>query len=103
MKIVTITAFEKIQVDPIAHLPTFGDRRCIGFFSNIENAMEAILINKNTIYNQQYKYCILEEYDEGLFKYCTNRYLFVWSKEKKRYVQIDEPIEIHLVTNFGIG
>lgn len=106
MKIYTITMLEKIhsnEISPGQHLPEFGDRRCVGYYTNLADAVKAITICD--LRRKDYKYCIIEEIPEGVYKDTPNRWLF----KRKRcendyiYVQIAEPKELKRVRNFGIG
>ena len=97
--IYTITQVQKIKNDSVTQLPTFGDIHCLGFFRNIEDAILEVTKLKYKGYN----FCIIEENEEGIEKKTTNRYIYQWSKDKNKYIQIDEPKLIHTVTNFGIG
>lgn len=103
MKIYPITVFEKIDNEKLTNLPTFGDRRCIGFFDNVEEAIYQLSLHGKKIRDKMYNYCIIEEISDGLYKSNGNRYLYKWSDKEQRYIQIDEPKEIHMVSNFGIG
>ena len=97
MKIYTVTMFDKIEEDEITKKPTFGDRRCVGYYASIVDALDYITsINEST-----YKYCIIEAINDGVFKYSDERYLFEFNNNK--FNQIDEPELLHQVTNFGIG
>lgn len=104
----TVTTFEKItKIEQdnkgiyILPYPEFGDIRCVGYYNTVEDAMNFMNKNSTKLYNGSNNYCIIEEYDEGLFKQPTNRYLFKWFKDK--YIQIDEPMSIHKVTCFAMG
>ena len=100
MTIFLVTTVEKIKEEPTTKLQTFGDRRCVGFFETIEDAMIAV---SERLKDKFYRYCIIEEVKDGLFKRSDNRYIFEWSSKERRYIQIDEPRLIHMVTNFAIG
>ena len=99
--IYAITMLQKLEQDKYSHLPDFGDRRCIGYYDNINDALKAINTSCKSMYQNFYEYCIIEEINPGICKYSTNRYLFKWINNK--YVQIDEPMLIHRVTNFSMG
>ena len=101
--IITMTVFERIDTEKTTNLPTFGDRRCLGFFTTIEEAMHVLSTYPERIHNKQYDYCVLEEYRPGIFLKSDNRYFYKWSSEKQQYLEIDEDKQVHKVTNFGIG
>lgn len=109
MTIYTITTFEKltkIEEDSDGNIyvlpfPEFGNKRCAGFFTDINEALETIENDAERLHDYSYDFCIIEEYSDGIFIPTDNRYLFVWRDNK--FVQIDEPIIMHTVTNFAMG
>ena len=94
--IYTITEFTKIEEDTITNLPTFGDRHCIGYYTDLQKA-------KSYVEKMEYEtpYIIIEEIPEGIEKQTTKRWIYEWDFDN--YIQIDEPYLIVGVTNFGIG
>lgn len=105
-KIYTVTMFQKIDRliindDTGAYLPDFGERRCVGYFTDLKRAFEAVTNNEQNIYENFYKYCVIESYEPGLFPLNLDRYFFEW--QENTYIQIDEPIEVNKVCNFSIG
>ena len=107
--IYTITAFEKltqISTDDnneviVLPFPEFGDQRCAGYFTNLDEALDAIQEQSKKLHDYSYNYCIIEEYNDGLFIPTENRYLFKWNNNE--FKQIDEPIIMNSVTNFAMG
>lgn len=104
----TVTTFERItKLDQdekgifILPYPDFGDIHCAGYYNSVEDAMKYMEENSELLYNGSNNYCIIEEYEEGLYKQSTNRYLFKWFGNG--YQQIDEPLSINKVTNFAMG
>ena len=94
---------EKIHSEEITsghYLPDFGDRRCVGYYNNLEDAMRAISICN--LHRDSYEYCIIEEIEEGVYKDTPQRWLFKLNEENE-YVQIAEPQIISNVRNFGLG
>ena len=75
-QIFTITAIQKIETNRInkfLNIPDFGDTRCIGFFQNINDAISYITEHPIKIFDTIYKYCIIEQINEGTYKYSKNR------------------------------
>ena len=104
--IYTVTLIQKIeleQINPSSFLPTFGDRRCVGYFYQLDNAILAVSNNTKNMQDNTYiyKYAIIEENPEGICAYSKKRLIFEWQNDK--YVQIDEPIELYQMCGFGIG
>ena len=105
-KIYTITMIQKIDLELInentkTFLPTFGDKRCVGYYSLLENAKYAVEHNLKNIYDNLYEYCIIEETPEGIYKYSKNIYVYKWNKD--HYEPIETPLELSKVCGFGIG
>ena len=102
--IYTMTVLQKIDrfyLNKVEWLPEFGDIRCVGYYFDLNDAINSVIHNNQDIYEDMYEYCIVEEVPQGIYKHTPNRYLFKWVEDK--YVQIDEPIELNKLTNFGIG
>ncbi len=105
-QIFTITAIQKIEnnrINKFLNIPDFGDTRCIGFFQNLDSAISYIAEHPTKIFDTIYKYCIIEQIDEGAYKYSKNRYLYEYNEPSNNYNQIDEPIILNKVTNFSMG
>ena len=103
-KIYTITMVQKIEkyyINKDTWFPDFGEKRCVGYFFNLNEAIRTIKLNKHNIQDDLYNYCIVEEVPQGIYKYTPIRYLYKW--ENNTFIQIDEPIELQKVTNFSIG
>ena len=103
-KIYTITMVQKIdleQINDFNFLPTFGDKRCVGYYSSLYDAINAIKENAEKLHNYTYDYCIIEEVTQGIYKDSKNRYIYKWQKD--HYVEITEPLEIHNVYGFSMG
>lgn len=114
MEIYTLTSLEKIEQDPDVKLPDFGERLTFGYFSSLANAIDYVCnndpceipsIDKNKIKHSttltHAKYIIIEKFPEGIQPYAGERYLFEY--KNGRYVQVDEPKELNLVSNFAMG
>lgn len=107
MKIYTITMVEKIHSNEISSeqkWPDFGDRRCVGYYTTYEAAVRAILVCD--LHRDEYKYCIIEEIPEGVYKDTPRRWVFERQGDNVDdyiYTQIKEPEEMAKVRNFGIG
>lgn len=100
--IYTVTAFQRIRHSEInKNLPEFGERRCVGWFSNKDEAEFAVENNINDIHENFYEYVIIEKLDSGIKLPDIERYLYKWKKDK--YKRIDIPTELNIVSNFGIG
>lgn len=108
--IYTVTAFQKIsrsQINENEYLPDFGEKRCIGWFPTFEEANCAVTLSFEDIHDIEgdylYDYVIIEKMDPGIFTVDSERYLYKWNNNLNAYERIEEPVELNLVSNFGIG
>lgn len=97
---------QKIDLDLIDEntaffIPTFGDRRCVGYYSLLKDAIHAVENNLNNIHENLYEYCVIEETKEGIFNYSDNLYVYRWNKD--HYESIQTPLELTQTCGFGIG
>ena len=104
--IYTVTLIQKIDLEQISEdnfLPVFGDRRCVGYFYQLDDAILAVSNNAKNMHDNTYvyKYAVIEESVEGIFNYSKRRLVFEWKNNK--YIQIDEPTELYQTCGFGIG
>lgn len=99
-QIYTITTFQKIVINEF-NLPEFGDKRCIGYTTNLDEAKVAVESNLEDIHDGMYDYVIIEELLPGIKIQDTARWLYKW--EGNEYKKIDIPQSIEHLSNFGIG
>ena len=105
-KIYTITMLQKIDLELINEensffIPTFGEKRCVGYYALLTDAQKAVEQNLNNIHNDLYEYCVIEETTEGICKYGKKIYVYQW--ENGHYKRITTPLELDNVCGFGIG
>ena len=103
-KIYTVTVLQKIDLEYLDEdnfLPTFGDRRCVGYCLCEKDAIDSVLKNVGDIHCGMYQYAVVEEVHERIYKYSKNRWVFEWKNDA--YEEIEEPIELSNVCGFGIG
>ena len=100
MAIYTITLFQTIEVPSNNLLPEFGDLRCVGWFTLLEEAMCAIQMNYKNMQDGTYNYAIIEERIPGVFTEDINRWLFQLKDNK--FVHIPIPKEISKICNFSM-
>lgn len=102
--IYAVTVFQKISKDPDIKNPyifDYGDRRCVGWFNNLEEAEFAVEQNINNIHDGMYNYAIIEEMLPGIFTKDISRRVYKW--ELNQYIRIAIPTELKHASNFGIG
>ena len=105
-KIYTVTMIQDIDLELLdenssTFLPTFGDKRCVGYYNILEDAQNAVESNLKNIYDNFYNYCIIEETPEGICEYSNNIYVYKWNKN--HYEHITKPLELDNTYGFGIG
>lgn len=81
--------------------PTFGDKRCWGYFASLEDALIAVDEYGSDIQDDMYEYCIIEAYSDGMQPRANDRYLFKWDTNK--FIPVVEPDMLNSVVNFAIG
>lgn len=106
--IYTVTVFQKISheplfEDPSRYIPDFGDRRCVGWFDNFQEADCAVTNNFSNMQDDMYEYAIIEKIESGILLADIDRTVYKWNKEKNQYEAIETPIELSKSSNFGIG
>lgn len=101
MQIYVITAFQKITPSTIHNFADLGDRRCVGFYNDENEAKNAVENNFNNIHDNIYEYVIIEEMHPGIKLPDTKRQLFHW--DGASYCQISVPELLNHMSNFGIG
>ena len=109
MKVIyTVTVFQKIDREPLVnnpskYFPSFGERRCVGWFDNFDEANNAVENNFSNIHEDMYNYAIIEKMESGLLMPDLDRTVYKWDKNTEKFVRIDTPIELSKSSNFGIG
>lgn len=104
MRIYTITTARAIDMrgaaDGIAGLV---DASCVGFFTDMDEACDAVLQNAVDIHELDNGVAIVEAIDEGLYG-STNeqRAFFMWGSDG-RYHQCDWPEALGRVVGFSMG
>ena len=80
-----ITVFEKTDNEDL------GECRCPGFFTDRQDALDALHKNALDIYECFFEYAVLEAYHEGIHDLTENRQFFKFDKGKGGYTEIAEP------------
>ena len=97
-----ITVMEKIEKDP-RYLYRLGATRCWGFYSNKQDALDALHTNATDMWETVYDYAVLEEYYEGICGYGEYRQYFKYDQEKDGYFEIETPDFMKGYGFFSIG
>ena len=90
-------------------IPTIRDfltepNRCVGFYFEIEKAIEAVLDNHQDIYEMgYYPYCVIESVKDGIYSLDRIEYWFKWNIDKYGYEKINKPDKFYNHVCFGIG
>ncbi|MBQ8218470.1 MAG: hypothetical protein IJZ79_01860 [Bacilli bacterium] len=106
--IFVVTVFQKIDHEPLLddpskYLPNFGERRCVGWFDNFQEADYAVINNFSNMHDDFYEYAIIEKIESGILTVDIDRVVYKWNSEKSQYEAIDTPVELSKSSNFGIG
>lgn len=84
------------------------DSRCVGYFDNLEEAIERTEENELDIQERSFRYAVIENIKENCFyPICfdkKNSVWLEWNKETERFVRIEKcPEQFSYMCNFGIG
>lgn len=95
-------------ITTIEHLPkdySIPGSRCVGYYSNFEDANCAVRSNFGDIHEYLYDYCVIEKVEEGIYKYALKeeRWFYKFNGNTREYEYIDEPEEFAHQCGFGIG
>jgi hypothetical protein len=97
-----ITVFEKIEPSDVFYAE-FGDQRTWGYYPEYEMAANALHENRTDMHEGCYQYAVIEKIGYGICAYCEKRQWFEWDKERRGYVEMEEPECVRHLTNFAIG
>lgn len=103
--IYTVTVFQKIspnQLD-LYQIVDLGDRRCVGWYDNIDEAKNAVINNFSDMHEDMYKFAIIEEVTQGIKIPDVSRVVFAWNANTNEYEEINLPKELEDLCSLGIG
>lgn len=100
--IYTITMLEKVENDKNGW-PSFGSTNIVGYYTDLDVAIEAVTSNACDINETVYDYAVIEEVSEGLYNPSIKSYWFKYNRTKDSYEPIDEPNEVKHICGFSIG
>lgn len=99
-----VTVIEKLDADGYGDgFCDTGDTRTWGFYSDVNDAINALHNNKTDMHEYFYDYAIIEEYDEGICNGTSRYQWFKWDNERNGYFEIDEPRCVSRMCDFAIG
>lgn len=99
-----VTVIEKLDADGYGDgLCDTGCTRTWGFYSDVNDAINALHNNKADMHEYFYDYAIIEEYNEGICNDTSHYQWFKWDDERDGYFEIDEPRCVSRMCCFGIG
>jgi len=74
--------------------------RTVGFYFDLEIAIDEVENNSCDIHENSFKYCVIESITQGLYIYDIKGIWFEWKEES--YIQIKKPEKFKGV-GYGIG
>ena len=99
-----VTVIEKLDADGYGDgLCGTGCTRTWGFYSDVNDAINALHSNKTDMHEYFYDYAIIEEYNEGICNDTSRYQWFKWDNERDGYFEIDEPRCVSRMCDFAIG
>ena len=81
----------------------YTDHRCFGFYSSLSDATCAVETNECDIFENYYKYVVIEEIDKGIHPEVVSEYWFEWDEVEQKYIGIDRPVCVNNYCNFSLG
>ena len=80
-----------------------GGTRCVGFFHEVETAIQAVEENHCDMCEEgYYHYAVVEQVSPGIYHFDGVEYWFRWHRTKG-YQKCDKPENFKRVVCFGIG
>ena len=78
-------------------------RRCFGWFTTLDEAVDAVETNRCEIRECLYDYMIIEQFSPGLYCGVQEEWWWKWNRKRKKFLRIKKPKKISNVINWGIG
>lgn len=110
MKIYLVATIKNIQskieakLNGMFGIAYIGETRTVGYFTTLEEAKKCIEENWGDIQEHYYKYAVIEEVEDGLYKSINSESIwYKWSNTQDRYIQIDKPAQLSNEFGFTIG
>jgi len=82
-------------------LETLFSSRCFGFYSNLNEAKEAIEKDVGSLHEGLYEFLVIEEIHPGIFPHVEKEFWFEWKDEK--WISSNKPEELQGTINFSLG
>lgn len=89
------------------------NKRCFGFFNNLDRAIKAVEDNECDLEEYYYDYIVIEEFDEGIHPRAKQELWYMWDEPLKRWMAgkaslcpCEKPKlfgSVATLVNFGIG
>lgn len=76
--------------------------RCLGYYTTKEMAEIAVRENLCDIYENMYRYAVIEKFGPGTHPECHERQFYKYDESSMKYLPIDEPEEFKKVKRFAI-
>jgi len=74
---------------------------CVGYYAQLEDAIQAITNNSDNIHKSIYNYAVIEQIDQGIHIERQKEIWFKWNDEYKHYEPADKPREIKNIVNIS--
>jgi hypothetical protein len=81
----------------------FNESRCFGFYSSLSAATCAVETNECDIFENYYKYVVIEEIDKGIHPEVVSEYWFEWDEVEQKYMGTYRPLCVNNCCNFSLG
>lgn len=81
----------------------FNESRCFGFYSSLNVVAYTVETNSCDIFENYYKYVVIEKINEGIYPEVVFEYWYMWDKAEQSYVAAQKPLCIEHYCNFALG
>jgi hypothetical protein len=76
--------------------------RTFGYYSTLENAKEAVTVNRGEMHECLYNFIVIEAIDEGIHKSCSAEYWYKWTEDGWSRLY-DKPEQFFGICNWAFG
>ena len=91
-------------VTTVSARPSARAFRCVGWFSNFEEASINVKLNCGDIHEGIKSFVVIEEVGQGFYSACLAiQTWFWWNEDFKQYEKCDKPSAFKSICGFGMG
>ena len=77
--------------------------RCMGFFFDLDSAIQAVSHNDFDIHEEEYDYAVIEKFPQGLYPNGQVVGYYKFDEDHGEYIPCDTPKGFDCISNFALG